>query len=220
MFTRRSYLQAVGATAAGLSCSRSSSDKPCPSCRLADPDTDDELALAAEPDFTVESTKTHRVYWRDQAHFEEKWSDGSIAAYAGLDADYIVLNQSYGDVVDSTVVAHEVGHNLGHGHVDGTLMDPVVGATADARPDVPLADVTRDVFGSLEGVRLCDWTDDGLDDLQVVADAFGAGEASIGTLGYAGRRYASADGLDAFYRHEWSGFGGAAPGRSLSGRFY
>jgi hypothetical protein len=219
MHTRRTFLQSAAAAATVLSCSRSSGDEECPGCRVAEPD-DDELALSTEPDFRVESAaKTHRVYWRDEDHFAEKWGDASIAAYAGLDADCIVLNSGFGDLVDSTVVAHEVGHNLGHRHVDGTLMDPVVGATTDARPDVAFGDVTRDVFARLEDVRLCDWTD-GLDDLQAVAGAFGAGEASIGTLGYAARRYAGGVGEDAFYDHDWPGLGGNAPGRSLSGSFY
>jgi hypothetical protein len=219
---RRTFLESVAAGSVGAACATSSNGDDCPKCRLVDSADGDELPLATEPDFTVRSTKTHRIYWRDQAHFEDKWADGSIAAYAGLGGDYVVLNSSYDDLVDTTVVAHEIGHNLGYEHVEGTLMDPYVGQTADSDPDVALSAETVDVFDSMESVQLCQWTtDEAVDHLTAVAESFAAGESSIGTLGYAARRYASGTAIsDAFYRHDWSAFGQNHHGRSLSGQFY
>ncbi|QPV63616.1 hypothetical protein I7X12_03000 [Halosimplex litoreum] len=219
---RRTFLESVAAAGVGGACARSSSDDGSPKCRLVDDTERDELPVATEPDFTARSTKTHRIYWRDQAHFEDKWADGSIAAYAALGGDYIVLNRSYDDLVDTTVVAHEIGHNLGYEHVEGTLMDPYVGQTADSDPDVALSAETVDVFDSMESVLLCEWgTDEAVDHLTAVAEAFAAGETSIGTLGYAARRYASGTAIsDAFYRHDWPAFGQNHYGRSLSGQFY
>lgn len=219
MVTRRTFLEGIAtATATAPTVTSQSESRTCDcDCKVVrSSEREGVAALSGQPDFTVETDeKTHRIYWREIP--VEKFGT-SVVGYAGLNDDYVVLNKAYDSIVDSTVLAHEVGHNLGYEHIDGTLMDPTIGGTTDANPSVEFTDVTRAVFEQMECAHLCDWREDSIDDLSTVATSFSNSSSSITTLQYAASRWAAADGTDAFYNHDSSWFDDH--GISLDGQFY
>lgn len=186
-------------------------------CGVVDPADDDLAGLSGPPDFTVESTqKTHRIYWRSGDHVTEKFGPGAIG-YAAVGGDYIVLNRDQTHFLSNDVLAHEIGHNLGYEHVDGSVMDATVFGMTDDRPGVPLHETSVEIFRAIDGVLLGEWT---RSQVQQVVRAAVRSDLPRSAAVRAVTRYVRDEGPDALFRTNWGLDRFAPAGVLQAGEYY
>jgi len=168
------------------------------------------------PDFRVTGTDrdgdriTVPVYWRSSSWFEtETQYDNPVgAAYPSQPAIY--LNEQYDLSIDHSVVAHEFGHIIGYGHIDGTVMGSSPLKMGDKQQKGHLEPESIDIFERLDGCHVARWGDNGIRSLGIVATAYSRRQIGIKTLGYAASLYAKGTGESAWFRTDWGKYGGYA----------
>lgn len=165
---------------------------------------DDDALRAPDgpPDFElIADGRTIAVYWVDAEWFGDDAE--SVVGRAG--GDTIILNRGEAGWIDHAVLAHEVGHCLGWGHVDGTLMDPFVFGADDADAETELSNPTQKIIAAIDGYRLCAWT---VADVRAIINAWVHGETTIDHARYAINRWSADEYSDAYFGAGWDGFGG------------
>lgn len=221
MVSRRSYL---GALATAITSGElDTTPEREPDCCTLERSGDGPVALSGSPDFTVESdAKTHQVYWLDSDRFGDIAGSSLAVAAAYLGGEQVLLNEAWSHRIDSTVVCHEIGHNLGHEHVAGTVMAPSLSGMTDRQPDVDLADVTVEIFSRMDAATVCDWDgSDGRDCARDLVRRYIQGsDLTRDAVLYGIERYFNTDVTDTYFLHEWDALGGDGMGESLSGQFY
>lgn len=160
--------------------------------------------LHTGPNFQITGEKDVTVWWVE-GDATDYFNSNAIATAGG---DTIHLNSDVAHLIDYDILAHEYGHCLGYGHIDGTLMDMYAGGHEDGKGKQPLAPESREIFERMDGVVVCGWDEGDIAALGTVAGHYTSGYSTMRTLGYAGREYARRQSVDAFYTGYWDGFAG------------
>jgi hypothetical protein len=179
---RRSFLASLGATVAGSALFKNTTQE------------DDNS-------FTITGEKEVSVTWKPPDHF-----DGNAIAHALRNDNVIHLNEAWEKHVSNYVILHELGHCLGYGHIDGTVMNKYLASTGDMGQGVSVSDVTSDIVSSFDGFRLVDLGD--TSDILTLVDEWSDGRMRTPQILYTLDKWRDDSCQKAYYTTSWDGFGG------------
>jgi len=162
-------------------------------------------AREGDPDFYVNGDKKVGVWWTDESYFKNVFGTTRVVASAG--GDHINLNRQLSHLVDGQLLGHEYAHNLGYGHIDGTVVDTYLDLNEDGKGGDSLTEVSRDVFESMDGALVIDWSDGGGWGYKEVLVEYLRGNTHRGDMQYAFYQWRHGDRTDAFFTSNFSSFG-------------